>query len=98
MATLESHLERKVTDYCNRFRCMCLKLVAVGLYGFPDRTVICPGSRIFFVELKQEGKKAKKRQEWWHRTLTRYGFKVYVVDSFDQFKEILKEFLDDMGT
>ena len=96
MPILESRLEDKVLKISNSLRCLCIKLVAVGLYGFPDRTIICPGSRIFFVELKQEGKKEKKRQAWWHRTLRRYGFKVYVVDRVAQFEKILKEFLDEV--
>lgn len=91
---LESSLEAKVIRESHKRRCECLKLVAVGKYGFPDRTIICPRGRVFFVELKKKKEKAKRRQSWFHKVLRQYGFEVFVVDDINDFINIIEEFLN----
>lgn len=57
--------------------------------GAPDRIVVIPGGRIFFVELKRAGEKPKPAQKLWHSRLLQMGHVVHVLDS----KELVGAFL-----
>jgi hypothetical protein len=54
----------------------------------PDRIVLMPGGRIWFVELKTTGKKPTPRQEFVIGWLRKLGFEVWVIDT----QELLNEF------
>lgn len=49
--------------------------------GMPDRIVLLPGGKIFFVETKAPGKKARVLQEKRLRDLINLGFHAEVVDT-----------------
>lgn len=70
-----------------------LKLVLLGLRGFPDRTCMLRG-RIAFCELKRtDGRGVYARQQaHWRDVLTRLGFTVFVVESDEEFDAVM-EFL-----
>lgn len=78
-------LERSVEQQCireaRRRGGAALKLVPMGLRGFPDRTVLLPGGRIGFMETKRPGGKPRALQKWWHKKLGHLGFHVGVPDS-----------------
>lgn len=63
---------------------LALKFVSPGFTGVPDRIVLLPGGRIEFVELKAPDKKPTSRQLVVHEQFRRLGFKVRVVDSFEE--------------
>jgi hypothetical protein len=69
-----------------------LKLISSSMNGLPDRIVLLPGGRIFFVELKAPGKKPRKLQEVIHKMLTDLGFKVYVIDTKEKVLELKREY------
>ena len=80
MPTLEKEIEQKLTVLVKRHGGLCLKWVCPGWSGVPDRILLLPGGRIYFVELKRpKGGVVAKRQEWWRNTLRRLGFEAYVV-------------------
>lgn len=58
---------------------MCIKLKFIGLLGAPDRLVLLPGGRFYFVELKQPTGKLETSQEVLFPKLERLGFKVHVL-------------------
>lgn len=74
---------------------VALKLVILGVRGWPDRTVLLPGGRLFFCEMKRRKVGVvSAQQSKWGRVLRGLGFAVYVVDSDEEFDAILKKELE----
>lgn len=80
---LESYIERKFVEFIKSNGGMAIKLDASSFAGIPDRLVVLPGGKMFFVELKQPGKKPGALQLKRHNDLRKMGFDVYVIDSLD---------------
>lgn len=69
------------------------------LKGNPDRIVLCPGGRIYLVELKTTRGKVSPIQALWHRRAARLGTTVVVLHGRDEIKAWLEEVLPhDAGT
>ncbi|HDE4009722.1 TPA: VRR-NUC domain-containing protein, partial [Staphylococcus aureus] len=49
-STLEKYLVKEIT----KLNGLCLKWVAPGTRGVPDRIIIMPEGKTYFVEMKQE--------------------------------------------
>ena len=80
MTPLEKDMERALVGAVKRRGGMALKWVCPGWAGVPDRIVLLSGGRVLFVELKRpKGGEIRKMQEWWHATLRRLGFTVWVI-------------------
>jgi hypothetical protein len=58
--------------------------------GVPDRMVLMPGGRTYFVELKRAGEQPSAIQQVWHERLRGLGFEVVVLDSRDAVTEWLR--------
>lgn len=89
----EVDIETKFCNYAKSKKCRALKLVFLHKRGFPDRTVICPGGVMFFVEFKREGCKQSAMQKLTQATLEKFGFKYYVCDKIGKAEEILDGYL-----
>ena len=76
---LESSLEDKFRKKVKALGhgVLCLKFVSPGFTGVPDRVILLPGARVVFAELKQRGKKERKRQEYVQGLLRKLGFPVF---------------------
>jgi hypothetical protein len=62
----------------------CWKLRMPWFTGVPDRLVLLPGGRVFFVELKRpKGGKLSRRQEIVHGQLKTLGFKVLTLNTVE---------------
>jgi hypothetical protein len=57
--------------------------------GNPDRIVVFPFGRIYFVELKRKGKKPEPAQRLWHVRAAEMGHVVHVLDS----REMVEDFI-----
>ncbi len=70
----------------------CIKLPSAWYRGIPDRLVILPGARIFFIELKRDKPLSRTsiHQKRWREFLLGLGFNSYIIHG----KSHLKEFLD----
>lgn len=68
-----------------------LKLVLLGLRGWPDRTVLLRG-RIAFCEMKRtDGTGVYARQQaYWRGVLEGLGFAVFVVESDAEFDAVME--------
>ncbi len=66
------------------------KFPALYLAGMPDRFCLMPFAKLYFVELKSEGKKPSPIQLKMHDFLAGLGFPVYVLDTRQQVVEFLK--------
>ena len=89
MTQLESDIERRLVELIKEHGGRCLKLKLASGRGFPDRTILLPGGRIIFVELKKPGGVVSRHQRDWHGVLRLLGFKVYVIDSIEDAEHYL---------
>lgn len=86
---MESDVEKYLRVEVKKLGGLALKFLSPSMNGVPDRIVLLPGSRIFFVELKSKGKKARPLQLAVHRVFSNLGHNVYILDSKEQVKEWL---------
>lgn len=77
----EKLLEKKLREGVKKQGGIALKFHCLSFTGMPDRMVLMPEGKIFFVELKSEGKKPSARQEIVHKLLRDLGFSVFVIDT-----------------
>lgn len=77
----EKVIERLLVEEVKKAGGWAIKLLATQVTGLPDRLVLLPGGRVFFVELKSTGKKPTKIQKLIHEKLRALGFRVLVIDS-----------------
>ena len=89
----ETDIEKHYVKHAKNKGCKALKLILLNKKGFPDRTTLCPGSRIFFIEFKKKGKKPSPAQVLIRRLLKSFGFKYYVCDEIGQAEKHLDRFL-----
>lgn len=70
---------------------VCLKWVAPGFDGVPDRVIFLPDRKFGLVEVKAPGEKPRALQLSRHRLFEKLGFKVFVLDDVEQIGGILDE-------
>ena len=86
----EKVIERKLVAEVKAAGGWAIKLLATQVTGLPDRMVLLPEGRMFFVELKSTGKRPSNIQEFVHEKLRGLGFRVYVIDSKEAAEALLK--------
>lgn len=75
MFNLEKDIERKLIKEVEACGGRCLKWVCPGWAGVPDRIVLLPGGRIYFVETKKpKGGVLSALQRKWRQWLLELGF------------------------
>ncbi len=87
----EKEIEKQLVVETKRMKGLALKFTSPGFVGVPDRLVLLPGGKLAFIEVKRESEKPRPIQISRHKLLRKLGFKVYVLDSKKQIKEILNE-------
>jgi hypothetical protein len=92
----ESSLEKRLRDGVKRLGGWAIKFLPFVIAGLPDRIVLMPFGRIWFVEMKAPGKKPTPLQQVWLNRLTKLGFKTRVIDNEILLKEFFKEISDDL--
>lgn len=82
---LEVSVEKPVKDWSNKHREQVIywKFTVPGMRGVPDRVALFRGGHIVFFELKRPRKKPRVLQEWVHKKLREFGFRVHVFDNAD---------------
>lgn len=94
----EVDIENKFCKYAKTKKCIAMKLVFLRKKGFPDRTILCPGGGVFFIEFKRKNKKQspirKSIQKSVRYILESLGFLYYVCDQIGQAETHLDRFLD----
>ena len=91
----ESIVEKKLKSEVEKLGGKAYKFTSPGSAGVPDRIVLFPGSKVFFVELKAPGKQLEPLQAKRKKELEQLGFKVFKIDNFAGVDEFLKEVLQD---
>ncbi len=86
----ESTIESNFVKQVKAMGGMAIKLISPNFAGLPDRLVLLPHGKMFFVELKATGQKPRPLQIAVHRKLRKLGFDVYVIDSNEKINELLQ--------
>lgn len=77
----ESVVEKHLATQVRRLGGLCWKFVSPNLAGVPDRIVVMPGGRVYFVELKAPGKLPRPNQLRRARELHQRGVQALMLDS-----------------
>lgn len=85
----ESKIEKHLVEEVEKLGGWAIKFVPTFAAGFPDRIVLLPRGRIFFIELKAPGQKARPLQILIHKKLSRLGFEVLVLDSIHSVNQFI---------
>jgi hypothetical protein len=81
--SIEKKLEKDLREGVKKLGGIALKFWCISFTGFPDRMVLMPGGRIWFVEVKDRKKEPSERQKSVHRLLRRLGFEVWTIKNED---------------
>jgi hypothetical protein len=76
----EKLIERKLRKGIQKQGGLALKFTSPSFSGVPDRIVLMPDGRLWFVELKTTGCVISLRQEVVFRMLQKLGFRVRIID------------------
>ncbi len=91
---MERDVERYLIQKVRKLGGEAYKFVSPGQDGVPDRIIILPGGRIWFVELKTETGTLSKVQRWQHKKLRKLGADVVTLYG----KKGIEVWLDDIQT
>jgi hypothetical protein len=89
----ESVVEQVLVQSVRTLGGLCLKLTFIGTMGAPDRLVLMPGGRFYFVELKQLTGKLEASQEILFPRIEKRGFKVHVLYGTEQVQNFVDNIL-----
>lgn len=87
----ESKIEQHLKNEIEKLNGMCLKFTS-SIRGVPDRIILLPENRIYFVELKNEKGRLSKTQKYVHKQFKKLGVHVYVPYS----KSDVDKFIDEV--
>lgn len=89
---LESEVEKKLCKKVKEeLHGRAFKFVSPGQNGVPDRIVLVPMGRIYFVETKAPGKKLRKLQEWVRGLIQELGFVVLRIDTVEKVEMFIRQ-------
>lgn len=69
---------------------MAIKLGTSFVRGLPDRLLLLPLGRVYFIETKSTGDDPSKLQRFFHRKLMSMGFRVLILDTVEGVKEFFE--------
>ena len=93
---LESEVEKKLCKKVKEeLHGRAFKFVSPGFNGVPDRIVLVPMGRIYFVETKAPGKKLRKLQEWVRDLIRGLGFVVLRIDTVEKVEAFIRQVKED---
>ena len=87
----ESQLERKFFDKVKHLGGMPLKFISPGRAGVPDRIVLMPKGKIYFVEMKNEIGQTSPIQDYIFAQFKKLGFKVHIINSVESLEKFIGE-------
>ena len=88
-------IEKPFVSFSKKHKCKAYKLVFFVGRGFPDRTVLCPGGRILFIEFKTPTGRLSAHQVDVKNKLEGLGFTYLVCDQPGQAERELLRFLNE---
>lgn len=89
---LESEVEKKLCKRVkNELHGRAFKFVSPGFNGVPDRIVLVPMGRIYFVETKAPGKTLRKLQNYVRGLIKSLGFVVLRIDTIEKVDDFIRQ-------
>lgn len=88
---IEVDHEKQLKKAVDRAGGLCLKLPAIIYRGIPDRMVLLPGGRIFFIELKVRKGRASEVQLAFREILRRLGFNSELIHGKEGVERFINE-------
>lgn len=88
---LEREIEKRLIDEVNKLKGLCLKLNSQSANGIPDRLVLLPGKRIYFIETKRPGEDLRSLQKYWKRKIIDFGFNYKKIDCMEDVYKFIEE-------
>lgn len=85
---IENYLRRQVEKNGG----LCLKYECHSRIGYPDRICTLGGGRVVWVEVKAEGEKPRKLQEFRHEELRGCGQWVEVVSTYEGVDKLIDKY------
>jgi len=89
----EKLIEQYLRDEIKKVGGKAYKFTSPGNSGVPDRLILLPGGRVFFIESKATGKASTPLQKRQQKLISDLGFYVAVIDSkegVDAFMSMVK--------
>lgn len=88
----EREVEKFLIDEVKKLKGLCLKFQSPSNSGVPDRIIIMPDGKIYFIELKRpKGGKLSSLQKYWFKKLKQYKVNVVVLKNKEEVKGWLNE-------
>ena len=87
---IEDYLVKKIESLGGK----CKKWACPGWSGVPDRIILMPQGKVFFVETKAPLRKLRKRQEFRKTQLEELGFTVLVIDGKQKVDRLVESLAD----
>ena len=88
---LEKKVEGKLVAMVRNAGGKCLKFESPGTAGVPDRIVMMPHGKLYFVELKAPGERPRPLQLAVHAEFESLGFTVRVLDTPEAVAQFVEE-------
>lgn len=90
MKKLEKDIESKLRDKIKQLGGRAYKFVSPGNAGVPDRLVVLPGGKLYFVEMKRPGGRTRVLQDRQIVFLEKLGFEVLVISNEEELENFIK--------
>ncbi len=87
----EKQIEAKLVQGVRANGGLCFKFISPGNAGVPDRIIIAPGGRVYFVELKTERGRPSEIQKRVMREMQKRGADVRLVKGLIAVEQFLEE-------
>jgi hypothetical protein len=87
----ESTLEKRLKVAVKESKGLCLKMPSQWYRGIPDRLILLPGGRVYFVELKTLINETSTHQKYYQLKLTKLGFNTYIIKGRNQLERFIEE-------
>ena len=84
----EQQIQKKITDKLTGNGWHVVKMIKVNKPGTPD-LIACKAARCMWIEVKKEGGKLSKLQEFTHKEMRSKGLSVIVAFGIEDIKELL---------
>ena len=92
----EKQIEKKFCDKVKSIGGMALKFMATACAGVPDRIVLLPNGKVYFVELKREGGRISAIQNIMFEKFQRLGSPVRIISTEKMIDEFIAEVCEDV--
>ena len=87
---MEVNLEKELNKKIKKIKGKSIKLNPIWNIGIPDRMILLPGSKIYFIEFKEKSK-VSKAQKVWIDWLIWAGFDARIIKGKKELDIFLKE-------